>query len=208
MKQFLLLSILLTSRLTLAQTAPPANEIFLRQAVSDVWDSLLAGQLSQPFVWHLVSDSGHPGNWLVEAALIEKLQAQHLQVRSGISLAADSTATSQLVRLLGYRIIDLSLAYPRIWRKGFTGRKELRRQARVALSARLSDPATGEILFDRRASVIREDQLTSAQVREVENGNYPLLSPPVPPLGYNKYIEPIVVTGVVAALVLLLFTSR
>jgi hypothetical protein len=207
-KQFLLLSILLTSRVTLAQTAPPANEIFLRQAVSDVWDSLLADQLSQPFVWQLVSDSGHPGNWLVEAVLIEKLQAQHLQVRVGTSLAADSTVTSQVALRLGYRVIDLTLSYPNIWRKGFTGKKELRRQGWVVLSARLSDPATGEILFDRRASVIREDQLTGAQVREVENRNYPFLSPPVPSLGYNKYIEPIVVTGVVAALVLLLFTSR
>ncbi len=186
---------------------PPSNEEFLRGSVR----SLLARTFDdfpkdKSRLLLLKAEAQHPANWLLEEELISYLLSS--ECHAGLQLTEAKTDLQE-ARSLFYRIIQMSLDYPTIKRKGFMGRRRLvTRTASLNLSFRLEDDATGRVLWASRGKDEKSDQIKKSAVKSLNNESYPFLSPSLPEDPQSRFLEPALVVAVVGGLIYLFFANR
>jgi hypothetical protein len=188
------------------QDDPPSNEEFLRESCR----SLLEGSFvdfprERSLLLHLKSEEEHPANWLLEEELVSYLVASDYEVTLE---PRTQGGTLQGSHSLSYRIIEMSLRYPEVRRKGFLGGRNLVRRARLNLSFRLEDTATGKVLWSKRAKEESSDLIRRSMIESVNNRTYPFLSPSLPDDPQSRYLEPALVVAVAGGLIYLFFANR
>jgi hypothetical protein len=188
------------------QNPPPSNEEFLREAI----DSLLVNIFDDfpepdPGFILLKADREHPANWLLEDELISYLLFSNYQVGLRSNETSDELSDSAS---LFYRIIELSLDYPEIKRKGFFGKRFVTRKASLNFSFRLEDNETSRVLWSKRGKYQRSDLIEKSMIKSLNNESYPILSPSLPQDSQSKLIEPALVVAVVGGLIYLFFANR
>jgi hypothetical protein len=153
----------------------------------------------------LKAEEEHPGNWLLEDELVFYLLSSNYKVTLRSTEPNNNLPESWS---LFYRIIEMSLNYPKIERKGFLGKRMVTREAWLNLSFRLEDNATGKVLWTKRGKEERSDLIKRSMIKSVNNQSYPFLSPPLPDDPQSRFLEPALVVAVVGGLIYLFFANR
>ena len=145
-----------------------------------------------------VGSSG--GNFLVENALQSALTEAGLQVR---------TKPDSVGPIVEFEVVDLSVVYPRSYRAHWIGHRVVERKARARLFVRAVDPSGARILWADRTEASRSDQVAAGDLRQFEEEKPTAYDKPLPPPAHwNKVLEPLVVTGIVAGLIVLFFSNQ
>ena len=182
---------------------PPTNYELVRSVAHAASSTLVTGLAP------LVGDSvvairgvgNASGTFLVENSFSKALTDAGFQVRT----AADTT----IGRVIEFEVADLGLAYTRVHRNAFFGRKRVEREARARLFARLVDQTRGRILWADQAESRHTDEIEASRLPELEDKNpADYLTATVPPERWNKLVEPVVVTGIIAGLIILFFSNQ
>jgi len=188
------------------QENPPSNEEFLRESLRS-----LLGRTFDDFpqagskLLLLKAEEDHPANWLLEDELVSYLLSSNYKVALHSTEPNNNLSESQS---LFYRIIEMSLNYPKVKRKGFLGARLVTRKALLNLSFRLEDNATGKVLWTKRGKEERSDLIKKSMIKSVNNQSYPFLSPSLPDDPQSRFIEPTLVVAVVGGLIYLFFANR
>ncbi|KPL00945.1 MAG: hypothetical protein AMJ91_02485 [candidate division Zixibacteria bacterium SM23_73_3] len=185
---------------------PSSNEEFLRESIRSV-----LGRTFDDFppanskLLLLKAEGEHPANWLLEDELVFYLLSSNYQVALHPTAPNDDLSESQS---LFYRIMEMSLNYPQIKRKGFLGARLVTRKTWLNLSFRLKDNVTGKVLWTKRGKEERSDWVKKSMIKSVNNPSYPFLSPSLPDDPHSRFLEPALVVAVVGGLIYLFFANR
>jgi hypothetical protein len=185
---------------------PPSNEDFLRSSIRSLLESTFASFPAEESKSLMVrSEDEHPADWLLKDELVSYLTSLDREVVLQPAAGGPGSEESQS---LFYRIIDMSLSYPQVKRKGFLGGRILTRRASLNLSFRLEDRTTGKVLWSERAKEEKSDLVKRSMAGSLNNKTYPFLSPSLPDDPQSRFMEPALVVAVVGGLVYLFFASR
>jgi hypothetical protein len=199
----------LTARAQEEQTVsddPPSNEEFLRSSIRSLLQHTFTSFPADESKSLVVkSEDEHPADWLLKDELVSYLRSLNREV---ILRPADRGSGVEESQFLFYRIIDMSLSYPQVKRKGFLGGRILTRRAGLNLSFRLEDRATGKVLWAERAKEENSDLVKRGMAGSLNNKIYPFLSPSLPDDLQSRFVEPALVVAVVGGLVYLFFANR
>ena len=188
------------------QENPPSNEEFLRESVRSLLGRTFDDfppAFSKPLL--LKAEENHPANWLLQDELVSYLLSLNYQVVLHATEPDENLLESWA---LFYRIIEMSLDYPKTKRKGFFGTRLVTRKTSLNLSFRLEDNATGKVLWTKRGKEERTDLIKKSRIKSVNNQSYSFLSPSLPDDPQSKFIEPALVVAVVGGLIYLFFANR
>jgi hypothetical protein len=146
----------------------------------------------------------HDGNWLVEQSVTTVLSNAGIAVVNG-----DDMEGSGRVHVMEIRVMDLSIRYGPVHRSWFLGKRKVDRMATVEVSAVLLS-TDGSVAFSERLSGELIDELSYGEVDQVSGtgATDSWLTPEVPESEGGGVLEPIIVTGVVASLIYLFYSSR
>jgi hypothetical protein len=183
--------------------APPTNYELAQRAAQAACVELV-GKLRPSVEDSVLAVRGvgtSPGNFLVENAMSNALTEAGLAVRT--------KADSAVGCVVEFEVADLGLDYPRVHRSALFGRKRVEREARARVFARLVDHTQGRILWADQAESRQRDEVDASKLPELEEKNpATYLKATVPPERWNKLVEPIVVTGIIAGLIILFFSNQ
>jgi hypothetical protein len=146
----------------------------------------------------IVVQGEHAGAWLVE------------QIAS--SVLADAGVTINTTResegwKLNVRPMELGVTYAQTRRGWIFGGKQIPRQATCELAATLVDPQGNVVLSFREGSVI-ENTASMSDIITLESSTETWANGVLSEEESGNILEPLVVTGVVTALVYLFYSSR
>jgi hypothetical protein len=140
-----------------------------------------------------------------ENEVVRKMKAADLRIAAR-KAGSDQSATSEYT--FSYQIITYSIEYPDIGRSYWVGAKEVERLAEVAVFAKLLDSMTGEILWVGEAQKKYEDRIAYSLLERVEDPSRDFTVPVRDEIKWSRFIEPVVVTGIVVGLVYLFFSNQ
>ncbi len=185
---------------------PPSNEEFLRNSIRSLIGRTFDDfpEVKSKFLL-LKAEEEHPGNWLLEDELVSYLLSLNYRVALRSTQPNNNLVESQS---LFYRIIEMSLDYPKVKRKGFFGASLVTRKAWLNLSFRLEDKFTGKVLWTKRGKEERSDLIKKSKIKSVKNESYPFLNPSLPGDPQSRFFEPALVVAVVGGLIYLFFANR
>jgi hypothetical protein len=159
---------------------------------------------------------------LVTHHLVERLQAMGTEVRlvpaapgsraehgasqSASGATGDSTSDSDAV-LLDVQVDGSGVSYVRRLGKFPFGTKGYERLAAIRANATLLDSRTGDVLWTRTSTRHLTDVVPKGDVVYAASGSGKL-NPPIPKGGGGRWLEPLIVVGVVAGLVVLFYSNR
>jgi len=188
------------------QENPPSNEEFLRESIRSLLERTFDDfPPANSKLLLLKAEEEHPANWLLEDELVFYLLSSDYQVTlHSIESSYDLSESQSLF----YRIIEMSLNYPKTKRKGFLGARLVTRKTWLNLSFRLKDNATGKVLWTKRGKEERSDWVKKSMIKSVNNPSYPFLSPSLPDDPHSRFLEPALVVAVVGGLIYLFFANR
>jgi hypothetical protein len=124
------------------------------------------------------------------------------------SAAPEATETQDDALELHLQATEFSVAYPKIFRSYLMGGKKVRRTANIALVATLIDPDTGAVLRVEEGSRGAADVVLHGDLRDIEEGTFEFVRPPVPPTGWARAVEPVFVSGIIVGLIYLFFSNQ
>lgn len=149
----------------------------------------------------------HDANWLVHSILLEELTARGHVVMTGPMPSEVEEEPGRPRREITYRIVSFGTSYPRVWRQWLVGSKKVERRSDVDLHFRLSD-STGAVIWAGEGRKQRRDIVPGGRVSELATPGIPFASPELESAGWDRVLEPIVVTGIVGGLIYLFYTSK
>jgi hypothetical protein len=184
------------------QERPPTNFEVVRDAArlaaEELVESLATTNLRAPVA--LQSVGQHDGSFLVESTLSSVLTQSGYVVRT----RADSMGP-----LLEFEVVDLGVAYTRVWRHAWLGDKKVERQARARVFARLVEQENSSIVWAQQGEGKVVDEVPHEELGSLEEqGGAEYLQATLPPRRWNKVVEPVVVTGIVVGLIVLFFSNQ
>jgi len=144
----------------------------------------------------------HSGNWFIEQTISSILHEHGITV---FDREADSVSSRSILQI---RLMELVVEYGDVSRPWIIGSKRVERIAKCELSSTLLD-ADGSIIMTARTSGIEVDKIPWSDT-EILNGSeeWDWLSGELPENRGGGILEPIIVSGVVASLVYLFYSSR
>ena len=198
---------------------PPTHSMALDSVAAVVATDLL-GDASIPSGRAVELLSPAPGDTLglLTQRLMSRLRAQNVPVRLGPLAAGgadspDSLATAAngvnpgLPLRLNLQVDGSSVSYVRRIGSFPFGTKGYERLAAMRASATLIDPHSGEVFWTRSSTRSATDVVPKDDVIYAASGSG-RLNPPVPRGGGMRWLEPLIVVGVVAGLVVLFYSNR
>jgi hypothetical protein len=166
------------------------------QAVYTVADSIAGYEIESLFI---SVEGGHDGAWLVSQSVTDLLSSRGVNV---VSERSEREGNRLIIRPM-----QLGVVYGGFERSWFLGSRRLRRSAICSLSFTLAD-GSGTVLNTWRSEGLVEDTVSPDQSSVYEHRTEKWVNDTLPGNTGNKVLEPIVVTGVVAALIYLFYSSR
>ena len=195
--------------------APPMTHgMALDSVASFVATDLLRG-VSIPAGRPVVLRASAPGDTLglLTTQLVERLRAQNVTVRLSTPSAdpVDSSARASAEGdgrplHLDLQVDGSGVSYLRRVGSFPFGTKGYERLAAMRANATLLDPSTGEVLWTRSSTGSAIDLVPKGQVVYAASGSGRLN--PTVPRGGTRWLEPLIVVGVVAGLVVLFYSNR
>lgn len=131
--------------------------------------------------------------------------------RAGLRIASKTTDADQAVKpeyVFSYQILSYSIKYPEIGRSYWVGAKEVERLAEVGIFVKLLDSATGEIVWVGEAQKKYEDRIAYSLLERVEDPAQDFTMPVRDEIRWSRFVEPVIVTGIVVGLVYLFFSNQ
>jgi len=194
---FLVVLALLPSFSSAQDKGPLTNLDFLRGAIWRTLDSSLS-QTNLGSSIELMAEGENEADWLLEDVLLSWLlkRGEVVSLKGGDPISA----------LLSFRILELRLSYPAQRRSGFLGPRQIKREAKVDFILRLQSPGERRVLWNQRIKGRISDWIPRARLKPIKGPSF--LTPPLPTGRWARYGEPVVVTGLVAGLVYLLYSNR
>lgn len=146
----------------------------------------------------------HDGNWLVEQSVTTVLSNAGIAV-----ISAEEREGAGRLSVMELRVMDLSIRYGAVHRSWFLGKRKVDRTATVEISAVLLS-TDGSVALSERLSGELSDELSYGDVEQVSGtgANDSWLTPEIPESEGGGVLEPIIVTGVIASLIYLFYSSR
>lgn len=123
------------------------------------------------------------------------------------SAGSSSPAVADQERpVLTYRITEMELRYPKIKRRFWIGPKQVNRFARVRLDFRLEE--RGVLLWAKSVENYVSDRVPFRALPVLENEQYTFATPEIPGGSANRYVEPLIVSGIIGGLVYLFYANQ
>lgn len=187
----------------LAAMPAPTNlelaEAAVLEAVSEI-----PGDLAELGVDTVVVEMAgdHAGGWLLEQTATSELSAGGVTVNAA---EGESARTAYRLRL---RPMELEVRYGESSRSWLIGTKKVTRHATCQISATLLGPS-GQVVLATRYGADVSDRVPVSSLSQLagERGG-PWLSPEMEGDGEGGILEPLIVSGVVASLIYLFYSSR
>lgn len=191
-------TILMTAVLALAPTNMELAEDALALALQEIPAQLSAYGVESVSV-EIAGE--HAGNWLISQTVMSFLHDEGFQVID----RGEADSTGMVLRV---RPMELTVEYGEVSRPWLVGNKRVERIAKCELSSTLLD-TRGEIVMSVRTSGIQSDVISWSDAQVLDgSSDWEWLSGDLPENRGGGILEPIVVTGVVASLVYLFYSSR
>jgi hypothetical protein len=187
---------LLLATLTGVQGNLELTEQAVLQAVAPVADALSLNGTETLFI---TVEGGHEGGWLLVQALTNLLSEKGI----GVNAERTERVGSQIV----VRPMQLGVVYGDIERSWFLGARRMPRSAVCSIATSLLD-ANGTVIDTWRTEGLVQDTVSPDDSQLFEHRTELWVNDTVPAGSGNKVLEPVVVTGVVAALIYLFYSSR
>jgi hypothetical protein len=198
---------LLVAGSSLAEQEVLTNLDLLKEAVKEALlvttDRLLEEGTPHNGTVVIRSASDHKANWLVEHSLLDDLVARGLRVRVEEDVAPDSASVE-----LSYRILDMGVEYPAQGRYHGVGRLWVERRATVKLSFQLTDGITQEVKWIQESEASRGGRFPYNRLATIESKSYPFTKAKFEKKSWTRYLEPVIVSGVVGGLIYLFYSHR
>ena len=185
--------------LGLALTGTMTNLDMVETVVSDAIQPI-SEQVSAQGIESVIlfTDGEHEGNWMVE-----QIAAAYLS-EAGINVSTIRDAEGWTLNL---RAMELSVTYAQTRRSWVLGGKQVPRLATCEISATLVSPEGNVVLTSREGSVI-ESVVSPSNINLLESSTEKWANGELSEEESGNILEPLVVTGVVTALVYLFYSSR
>lgn len=119
-----------------------------------------------------------------------------------------STPQTSDMPLLTFHVEEARVDYPRLFRSGLFGGLHVERRALARLSGRLARSGSRAVYWVGVADTSIADHVGRSEVRMLEDPARPETRGTMPPQGWKKLAEPVLVIGLVAGLVSLFYTNR
>ncbi len=192
-------TILMAALLALAPSNMELAEDAILLSLQELPDSLFSYGADEIMIEIL---GEHSGNWFIEQTIYSVLH------ENGITVSQRELNQEGSSLTLSVRPMELVVEYGDVSRPWVIGSKRVGRIAKCELSSTLLD-ADGVVLMTARTSGIEEDVIPWSDA-EVLNGSeeWDWLSGEMPENRGGGILEPIIVSGVVASLVYLFYSSR
>lgn len=110
--------------------------------------------------------------------------------------------------LFAYQMIKMSLAYPKISRSYWFGSKKVSRRAEIDIFAQVIDLGNGDVIWVGDTMKKTGDVVDYSLLKTVEDEQYEFTRPPRKELRWSKFLQPVVVSGIVVGLVYLFFSNQ
>jgi hypothetical protein len=185
-----------------AAQGPPTNYDLVTEAAKRASSQLVERMASAGTkgALGLRSVGNHAGNFLVENALAGVLTGAGRTVLA----RADSSGP-----VLEFEVVDLGIAYTRVHRPVLVGKKRVEREARARIFARLVNAGRAQVLWADQAEAKVHDEVAGQQLGSLEDkGGADYLKATLPGRTWNKYAEPVVVTGIIVGLIALFYNNQ
>lgn len=140
----------------------------------------------------------HEGGWLIEQIATSTLGAAGVRV---------FTSRDESGWILNLRPMELGVTYAQTRRSWLLGGKQIPRLASCEIAATLVDPDGNVILTAREGSVV-DDIVSPSDIIILESSTEKWANGELSDEETGNILEPLVVTGVVTALVYLFYSSR
>ena len=150
---------------------------------------------------NLELEGDHEAGWLVLQSVNTVLN------ENGITVVQPVRPEDSDDPVLHIRVMDLSLRYGEVERSWFLGTRRMNRVVTVELAFSIINP-DGELVLSDRLSSINQHKTRLSDIDHVACETYEWLSPEIERDEGGGIIEPLVVTGVVASLIYLFYSSR
>lgn len=169
------------------------------QAVAPISDALSLRGTESLFI---TVEGGHEGGWLVVQTLTNLLSEKGIGVTTERTERTERTGSQLTVRPM-----QLGVMYGEIERSWFLGARRMPRSAVCSLAISLLDE-NGTVIDTWRTEGLEQDTVAPDDRQLFEHRTELWVNDTVPAGSGNKVLEPVVVTGVVAALIYLFYSSR
>jgi hypothetical protein len=192
-------TILMTVLLALAPSNMELAEDAILLALQELPDNLSSFRADE-IVIEIIGE--HSGNWLIEQTITSTLH------ENGITVFEQDASRDGSCMTLSVRPMELVVEYGDVSRPWVIGNKRVERIAKCELSSTLYD-TDGSILMTVRMSGIEEDVISWSDTEVLDGSEeWDWLSGDLPENRGGGILEPVIVSGVVASLVYLFYSSR
>lgn len=183
----------------LALTGTMTNMDMLESVVTDAMTPV-AEQVAAAGVdaVSLSIDGEHAGSWLLEQTAVSSLNS------AGVTV---STSREEDHWSLNVRPMELAVTYSQTRRSWMLGGRQIPRQANCQLSATLQDPQ-GNVILTIREGAVLNSEVSAGDIVVLESSTERWVNGTLSDEESGNLLEPLVVTGVVTALVYLFYSSR
>ncbi|MCK4807865.1 MAG: hypothetical protein KAT09_09470, partial [Candidatus Aegiribacteria sp.] len=191
--------ILMTVLLALAPSNMELAESAILQALQELPENLSYYGADEILI-EIIGE--HSGNWLIEQTISSILH------ENGITVFERDVNPDSSCMILRVRPMELLVEYGDVSRPWIIGSKRVERIAKCELSSTLLD-TDASIIMTIRTSGIEEDKILWSDAEVLDGSEeWEWLSGDLPENRGGGILEPIIVSGVVASLVYLFYSSR
>ncbi|MDI6808471.1 MAG: hypothetical protein QME66_05750 [Candidatus Eisenbacteria bacterium] len=213
--------VFLLSPCRIALSSPPTNMAMMEELAAKVAGNLISDiPLPRGATVELAGLSVSEGSWLLEEALASSLKNSKKDICVTFS-HGDSGAVKETVRedstppnssdvgyRLEYRIAEMSLEYARCWRKYLVAGLMVERIAKANVHARLIQMPSGELVWTGSDEKQMKDVLPASALSSLEGKSFPFSKPTLHRKGIGRFLEPLLVTGIVVGLISLFYSAK
>ena len=146
----------------------------------------------------LTVEGEHEGSWLLEQTAVSLLD------QAGITVL---TIRGESMWTLSLRPMEMAVTYGQTGRSWFLGGRQVPRQATCQLAATLVDP-DGSVVLTMREGAVLTSTVSAGDIAVLESAGERWVNGELSQEESGNLLEPLVVTGVVTALVYLFYSSR
>ncbi len=143
-------------------------------------------------------DGEHEGSWLLEQTAVSVLNS------AGVTIAS---SREEDLYTLNVRPMEFAVTYSQTRRSWILGGREIPRLANCQLSATLRDPQ-GNVVLTVREGAVLNNTVSANDIVVLESSTERWVNGELSDEESGNILEPLVVTGVVTALVYLFYSSR
>ncbi len=193
-----------TILLTIVLALTPSNMELAEEALvisSEALSDILESHNVQVVTIEILGE--HEGGWFIEQTLTSVLCENGITIISSVSDSASHSSERLMIRPM-----EMVVEYGDVSRPWLIGSKRVERIARCELSANLVD-LNGEIVMTARTDGTVDDVVSWSDASTLSGSKeWEWLSRELPEETGSGILEPLIVTGVVASLVYLFYSSR